>query len=193
MAAGSRLGSSQSRFNWGVAAAALLAAWLLTRATSNQGRKRSAAARPSTLTLLLASQGVLVGLLTGIAGVGGGFAIVPALVLLAGLPMAQASGTSLLLITGNGLVALAALGHWPAHHLPLLLPLLLGGTIGAAVGQGLAPHLPDQQMRQGFAALLVSSALLTGVEASHRHSQRQRAIAPSPPTRSQPFASAHLR
>jgi uncharacterized membrane protein YfcA len=52
-----------------------------------------------------------VALLTGIAGVGGGFAIVPALVLLAGLPMQLASGSSLLLIGVNALVAFAALGQ----------------------------------------------------------------------------------
>ena len=78
------------------------------------------------------------GLLTGIAGVGGGFAIVPALVLLAGLPMQLACGTSLLLIVVNALVALAALGHWP------------------------------QSLRQGFAALLIGSALLSGSEAPRR-------------------------
>jgi hypothetical protein len=82
---------------------------------------------------------VLVGLLTGIAGVGGGFAIVPALVLLAGLPMQLACGTSLLLIVVNALVAWAALGHWP-----------------------------QQSLRQGFAALLIGSALLWGSEAPRR-------------------------
>jgi hypothetical protein len=87
--------------------------------------------------MALASQGVLVGLLTGIAGVGGGFAIVPALVLLAGLPMQPASGTSLLLIATNSLVALAALGHWPTAHLPILFPLVGGGFLGAVVGQRL--------------------------------------------------------
>lgn len=117
---------------------------------------------------LLAGQGVLVGLLTGIAGVGGGFAIVPALVLLAGLPMQLASGTSLLLIAVNALVALAALGHWPATSLALMLPLLIGGAIGAVVGQRLAPHLPDRRLRQGFAALLIGSALLSGAEAVKR-------------------------
>ncbi len=50
------------------------------------------------LLLSLPAQGLLVGLLTGIVGVGGGFAIVLALVLLAGLPMPLASGTSLVLI-----------------------------------------------------------------------------------------------
>ena len=179
------------------AAAALLASWLLTRGSSNSGRATATASasapKPHTLTLLLAGQGVLVGLLTGIAGVGGGFAIVPALVLLAGLPMALASGTSLLLIAVNALVALAALGHWPAHHLAVLLPLLLGGAIGGAVGQRLAPHLPDHRLRQGFAALLIGSALLTGAEATHRQAQSQRSNALSPPERTQPPLSAHPR
>ena len=174
-------------------AAALLASWLLTWGSANSGRATASAPKPHTLTLILAGQGVLVGLLTGIAGVGGGFAIVPALVLLAGLPMALASGTSLLLIAVNALVALAALGHWPAHHLAVLLPLLLGGAIGGAVGQRLAPHLPDHRLRQGFAALLIGSALLTGAEATHRQAQSQRSNALAPLERTQPPLSAHPR
>ena len=158
------------------AAAALLASWLLNRRPQRPSVPAASQAPPSS-EWLLAGQGVLVGLLTGVAGVGGGFAIVPALVLLAGLPMQLASGTSLLLIAVNALVALAALGHWPAASLPLVLPLLLGGALGAAVGQRLAPHLPDQRLRQGFAALLIGSALLTGAEAIKR--QGNRATAPS--------------
>ena len=153
------------------AAAALVASWLLTRhhPGANAEPTTATAARGRAMAWVLAGQGVLVGLLTGIAGVGGGFAIVPALVLLAGLPMALASGTSLLLIAVNALVALAALGHWPASQLPLMLPLLLGGALGAVVGQRLAPHLSDRRLRQGFAALLLGSALLTGAEAIKRH------------------------
>jgi uncharacterized membrane protein YfcA len=155
------------------AAAALLASWLLNRRPKqplqHQGAQPSNASMQKGSEPFLAIQGVLVGLLTGIAGVGGGFAIVPALVLLAGLPMALASGTSLLLIAVNALVALAALGHWPATSLPLMAPLLIGGGVGAVVGQKLAPHLPDQRLRQGFAALLIGSALLTGAEAVKRH------------------------
>ena len=146
------------------AAAALVASWLLTRRPA----AKPGAAPTKANTWLLAVQGLLVGLLTGIAGVGGGFAIVPALVLLAGLPMQLASGTSLLLIAVNALVALAALGMWPAGALPLIAPLLGGGAIGAVVGQRLAPHLADRRLRQGFAALLIGSALLTGTEAIKR-------------------------
>ncbi len=148
------------------AATALLAAWLLTRrrAMHQAGLKTGARAG-----VVLGGQGILIGLLTGIAGVGGGFAIVPALVLLAGLPMPLASGTSLLLIALNSVVAMAALGHWPASGLPLMLPLLIGGFVGAQIGQRLAPRLSDLGLRRGFAALLVGSALLTGGEAWRRN------------------------
>jgi hypothetical protein len=142
-------------------AVALLASWLLHRRSALKHPPNDG--RPAGLPVELASQGVLVGLLTGVAGVGGGFAIVPALVLLAGLPMQLASGTSLLLITTNSLVALAALGHWPTGHLPLLFPLVGGCFLGAVIGQRLAPHLSEVRLRQGF------SALLNGFNAWRRH------------------------
>lgn len=151
--------------------AALVASWLLNR--------RQPAAQQGGKPMQLAIQGVLTGLLTGIAGVGGGFAIVPALVLLAGLPMALASGTSLLLIAVNALVALAAQGHWPATSLPLMVPLLVGGALGAALGQRMAPRLNDRRLRQGFSLLLIGSALLTGAEAWRRHSASPVPSAPS--------------
>jgi uncharacterized membrane protein YfcA len=167
------------------AAAALLASWLLNR----RPKAPSEPAQRKGMAWLLALQGVLVGLLTGIAGVGGGFAIVPALVLLAGLPMQLASGTSLLLIAVNALVAMAALGHWPESSLPLMAPLLIGGAIGAVVGQRLAPHLSDQRLRQGFAALLIGSALLTGAEAIKRHQQSDNSVATLSSNRSRSAAS----
>jgi uncharacterized membrane protein YfcA len=172
------------------AAAALIASWLMLRRASG-GRSAAlplkAALQPGTSPIPLACQGVVVGLLTGIAGVGGGFAIVPALVLLAGLPMQLASGTSLLLIALNSLVALMAQGHWPAAQLPLVTPLLAGGLVGAALGQRLAPRLRERQLRLGFAALLIGSAVLTAGEAW----QRQRAATASAPSSAptQPFRS----
>jgi len=176
------------------AAAALLASWLLTRRGALGGAQQHRHHPRSPLHL--ASQGVLVGLLTGIAGVGGGFAIVPALVLLAGLPMQLASGTSLVLIATNSVVALTALGHWPSSEMPLLLPLIGGGLIGALIGQRLAPHLPEIRLRQGFSALLIASALLTGFEAWRRQSLPP-AVAGSHPSlgdrRQPPAPSASLR
>ncbi len=113
---------------------------------------------------LLPAQGLGVGLLTGIAGVGGGFAIVPALVLLGRLPMTLATGTSLLVITASSLMALFAQGEWPKDGLRLLIPLLIGGSFGLLLGLRLAPYLPEHRLRQGFAAMLMMSALSSGLE-----------------------------
>jgi uncharacterized membrane protein YfcA len=168
--------------------AALVASWLLLHrgagpsnpsggtAKGGPGLGDATAGGMGHSPLVVGSQGVLVGLLTGIAGVGGGFAIVPALVLLAGLPMPIASGTSLLLIASNSLMALLALGHWPASSLPFMVPLILGGATGAVLGQRLAPHLSDRRLRQGFSALLIGSALLTGWEAWRRHGSPSSAV-----------------
>jgi uncharacterized membrane protein YfcA len=96
--------------------------------------------------------------------------------------MQLASGTSLVLISLNSLVVFAALGHWPAAHLPLIWPLIGGGAIGAFIGQLLAPHLPEVRLRQGFSALLIGSALLTGFETS-------RQVVPSPSGSPRPVSS----
>jgi uncharacterized membrane protein YfcA len=188
-----KAGHGSEPFQLGVfAVAALAASWWMLRPPPLAIREKSPSGPPPSgnsprtaatglgPSLLLAAEGIGVGLLTGIAGVGGGFAIVPALVLLAGLPMPVASGTSLLLIALNALVAFAALGHWPSQGLPLLLPLVVGGALGAFLGQRLAPHLPEQGLRKGFAALLLGSALLSGSEAVQR-SLAGLGLAPSPP------------
>ncbi|MEB3307245.1 MAG: sulfite exporter TauE/SafE family protein [Cyanobacteriota bacterium] len=150
------------------AVAALVASWLLMRQpiAGNSGIRSVPGGNQAGL---LALQGLLVGLLTGVAGVGGGFALVPALVLLAGLPISIASGTSLVLIVLNSTVALLATGVWPAEQLPMVPPLLAGGIIGALVGQQLAPRLREAQLRRGFAALLVGSSILTAFEAMETH------------------------
>ncbi|MFZ9619942.1 MAG: sulfite exporter TauE/SafE family protein [Prochlorococcaceae cyanobacterium] len=166
------------------AAVAAVVAWLMLR----KPQPKSAETLPLKHALMqsraswpLAVQGLLVGLLTGVAGVGGGFAIVPALVLLAGLPMQIATSTSLLLIAINSLVAMKALGVWPAQQLPLLLPLLVGGAIGAVVGQRLSPHLNEWQLRRGFAAVLIGSSVLIAGKAleTHRSAASQTSAEPS--------------
>ena len=123
---------------------------------------------PRKQALALGVQGFLVGLLTGIAGVGGGFAIVPALALLAGLSMPLATGTSLVLIVLNSAMALLALGRWPSDAISHLPPLLVGGAVGVMLGQALALSLKERHLRRGFAYLLVGSAFLTGWEAAHQ-------------------------
>lgn len=156
--------------------AALLASVLMLRKAQDDDRPTQtlpliAALKPKPAAWQLSVQGLLVGLLTGTAGVGGGFAIVPALVLLAGLPMQLATGTSLVLIALSSPVALITLGDWPVHYLPLIVPILMGGLVGALVGQRLAPHLSDRLLKRGFAAVLIGSALFTAFETVQRHQE----------------------
>ena len=99
-----------------------------------------------------------------------------------------------MLVSLNSLVAFAALGLWPAAHLPLMLPLIGGGAIGAIIGQRLAPHLPELRLRQGFSALLIGSALLTGFEAWERHHRPLAALVRAAASRQvAPFPSGSVR
>jgi len=113
---------------------------------------------------VIALGGLVVGALTGYVGVGGGFLIVPALVLLGGLPMSLATGTSLAIITLNA--ATGFVGQVAAH--PGLLgaldaPLLAGiagvGAAGSVAGRRLAGKFDDRTLRRVFAVALVLLAL----------------------------------
>jgi uncharacterized membrane protein YfcA len=109
--------------------------------------------------LRLAFVGLGVGFLTGFFGVGGGFLIVPALVLVLGLPMHLAVGTSLVAISLNALWGL--LGNLRLGTLDWTLTILfaLGGVVGVLTGGKLAGRLPDRQLRAGFALLVVGLAM----------------------------------
>jgi uncharacterized membrane protein YfcA len=106
----------------------------------------------SALKMMLA--GLVVGSLTGMVGVGGGFLIVPALVLMR-MSLREAVGTSLLIITGTCVVGfLGYLGNvsldWSA------VAVVAAGTLpGIALGSHLHRFVPQSMLRRGFAALLV--------------------------------------
>lgn len=103
---------------------------------------------------LVVIEGLAVGVLTGVAGVGGGFLIVPALVLLA-LPMAEAVGTSLAIIAANSAVGFYGyLGHVPIDW--RAMALLTAGTVpGIAAGVYLHRFVPQHLLRRGFGVFLV--------------------------------------
>jgi uncharacterized membrane protein YfcA len=121
-------------------------------------RRREGTGQPVKLGLVMMA-GVVTGLLTGFLGVGGGFLIVPALTLFAGLALHRAIGTSM------AIIALAsfsgALVHLLAGHVPLelVLPMGAGAVLGAFVGAPLAGKLPERPLRLGFAALSVTVAV----------------------------------
>lgn len=125
---------------------------------------------PRELALFML-MGVAVGVITGIAGVGGGFMIVPALVLLGGVPMRRAVGSSLLVIAINSFAAFVGYLLQPAIRDGLLsttiggigLPLYLGAfavlAIGGAFGGAvIGSRVPARVLRLGFASFLVVMA-----------------------------------
>ena len=104
--------------------------------------------------------GVFVGAVTGILGVGGGFLIVPALVMLVGLPMHHAVGTSLLIIAMNSLAGV--LGHMGHINLDLriIVIFVISGFAGSYVGTLFSQHLDPRILRRAFAMLVIVLAVL---------------------------------
>ena len=109
---------------------------------------------------LVAASALGVGLLTGVVGVGGGFLIVPALVVLVGLPMRHAVGTSLAVIALNSFVGFAGhLGHVviPWGALGVFTALAVAGILG---GTWLSRFVSPGSLKRGFALLLGAVALV---------------------------------
>jgi uncharacterized membrane protein YfcA len=123
-------------------------------------------------TPVLLALGAAVGLITGMVGAGGGFVIVPVLVLLAGLGMTSAVGTSLLVITLQSTAGLLGhLGHARVDW-PLTLTITALAIVGSLLGARLADRIPAQLLRTGFGWFLTGMAALVLVEqapASVRH------------------------
>lgn len=94
--------------------------------------------------------GLVVGVATGLVGAGGGFLVVPALVLLGGLPMSVAVGTSLLVIAMKSFAGLA--GYLSSVELPwgLVLSVTAAAVVGSVIGGRLAGKVPEARLRQAF-------------------------------------------
>ena len=105
--------------------------------------------------MLLAGAGV--GALTGLLGVGGGFLIVPALVMIVGLPMRQAIGTSLMVIAMNSLAGL--LGHFgEVVDVRSIALFAAAGIFGTLAGTRLAAHIAPEKLRGAFAVFVLALA-----------------------------------
>lgn len=94
--------------------------------------------------------GVGVGLVTGVLGAGGGFMLIPTLVLLVGMPMKKAIGTSLFIISLNALLGFTGdIGHF-TFDWPLLFQLTAIAVAGIFAGSELAKKIPGAKLKTGF-------------------------------------------
>jgi len=100
---------------------------------------------------MIVLEGVVVGFLTGIVGAGGGFLIIPALVLLARLPMKLAVGTSLFIISIKSIIGfMGDLQAGQAIDWPFLLIFNGLAIVGIFVGGHLSNFIPGQKLKKGF-------------------------------------------
>lgn len=103
--------------------------------------------------------GLTVGLLTGFFGVGGGFVIVPALVLWLGLPMRVAVGTSLVIIAINSLAGAVAHRDDGGFNWMVALFFIAGGLLGGQLGARAVGRVNEEVLKRSFAGVMVSIAL----------------------------------
>lgn len=99
---------------------------------------------------LIAVEGILVGLITGLVGAGGGFLIIPALVLLAKLPMKMAVGTSLLIIAAKSLIGF--LGDVSNQTIDWSMLLVFTGLSigGIFIGSSISKKINEKALKIGF-------------------------------------------
>lgn len=99
---------------------------------------------------LILLEGAVVGVLTGLVGAGGGFLIIPALVLLSGLPMKQAVGTSLLIIAAKSLIGFLVDATAYTMDWRLLSIVSAIAMAGILAGNRLSRRIDGDRLKKGF-------------------------------------------
>jgi uncharacterized protein len=114
--------------------------------------------------------GAVAGLLTGFLGVGGGFFVVPALVVALGMPMTRAIGTGLLIIVLNAVAALGSrvggMGLVDDLDWPVILPFTVAAVIATLVGKRIADRCSSTALTRAFAGMLLLVAVGVGVQSA---------------------------
>lgn len=161
--AGTYLGARLAVFFSGAAQLALFAAVMLAAAyfmfrppaLAREGAPDGSGPTRDMPMGLIVAEGIAVGVLTGLVGVGGGFLIVPALVLLGRVPMKQAVGTSLLIIAMKSAAGFAGyLGQVEVDwtFMALFTAVAAGGIL---VGAHLVRFVPQHALQRAFAVFLL--------------------------------------
>ena len=110
--------------------------------------------KPSWILVVLTASAV--GVLTGLLGIGGGFLIVPALVLILGVKVKLAAGTSLVAIAMNSIVAfLLRFQYWDVVPWNSVLVFTGAAVIASFITTPLATKLPSKTLQKSFAVLVV--------------------------------------
>jgi len=130
----------------------LAASVSMIRNKRKDGEEEAAEVEPQFNVPAIIAEGAVVGVLTGIVGAGGGFLIIPALVLFAKIPMKKAVGTSLLIIAAKSLIGF--IGDVQRPDLVIDWTLLLSVTaiavVGIFIGIYLSKFIDGKKLKKGF-------------------------------------------
>lgn len=157
--AGTYLGARLAVFFSGAAQLTLFAVVMLAAAVFMFREKKAPDAGAAAITrmpyALIAAEGIAVGVLTGLVGVGGGFLVVPALVVLGHLPMKAAVGTSLLVIAMKSFAGFA--GYVGQVDVPwgFMTGFTAIAVVGILAGTYLVQFVPQTTLKRAFAVFLV--------------------------------------
>jgi uncharacterized protein len=149
------LGASLSRH---VSATGLLLTFGLLMAVSGTAmlfRRKEPSATDERNIVAVVLAGAVVGFLAGFLGVGGGFLVVPSLVLFLRIPTKSATGTALLVIAGNSALALYAHRHSLNTNWTVLFELLTPALVATYFGVKLTEVLSPQQLRRIFGIFVI--------------------------------------
>jgi uncharacterized membrane protein YfcA len=137
----------------------LLASLSMIRSRQNEPRPEDKPARPGSRLCKLLYYGILVGIVTGLLGAGGGFLLIPTLVLLLGLPMKEAIGTSLFIIALNSLIGFTGdIGHFRIDWL-FIGKITLLAIAGIVAGGMMAGTIPGGKLKKSFGWFVLSMGI----------------------------------
>ncbi len=136
---------------------------VITATAMLRGRKAPAGATTridgELPVLKVLAEGLVVGAITGLVGAGGGFLVVPALVLLGGLPMDAAIGTSLLVISMKSFAGFAGYLSSTTVNWKILIGVTAAAIVGSVVGGWAAGKVAQEKLRRAFGWFVVVMAV----------------------------------
>lgn len=147
-----------------IAFAVMMLATSIAMLRGRRGGARSGSAHAELPVARILVDGAVVGLVTGLVGAGGGFLVVPALVLLGGLPMSVAVGTSLVVIAMKSFAGLAGYLTTVSIDWPIVLAVTAMAVVGSVVGGKLAGVVPEARLRQAFGWFVLAMGVFVLVQ-----------------------------